>query len=414
MFHRCCHSGTESRTETRCRFQSALRAEARPVAGSDDSSYFTDSQQNGKAFVRKMAVNERDDTYEKEPGPSLSDREREILRLVVHSFVNTAGPIGSRYLAKTFPLGLSPASIRNTMSDLEDMGYLGHPYTSAGRIPTEMGYRKFVDDLMESTALSPIEKQLLRAEIERMVGDTHEMVREGSRLLGQLSNLLGVALSPRLSTGVLDRLEIVPLSSTRVMFVLSVRGGLVKTIVLETRTEVDRERLPRVVSLLNERLAGLTLEELRTSFEPRIRDLDDEHSGIVRLVLNEASLLFSEKAESRRVRYSGTPNIMTQPEFQEPADIRNLIEMIEDEDVVVHLLEDQRPSEDVGRAIVTIGSEIGEGKADKCSIVTARYRLGDAYGTIGVIGPMRMNYGRVVALVEHMAAYLTHSADLSN
>ncbi|HEX7072191.1 MAG TPA: heat-inducible transcriptional repressor HrcA, partial [Rhodothermales bacterium] len=213
--------------------------------------------------------------------PALTDREREILRLVVRSFVETAGPVGSRFLARRYPLNLSAASIRNTMSDLEDLGYLDHPYTSAGRVPTELGYRKFVDELMGNSMLDTAEKQLLQAEIERLMGDTQEMLEEGSRLLGRLSNLLGVALSPRLATGILERLEVVKLSSTRIMFIISVRGGLVKTIIAEIDSDLRRETVDRVVPLLNERLAGLTLEEVRRTAARRIRDLDGEGDGVV-------------------------------------------------------------------------------------------------------------------------------------
>lgn len=344
----------------------------------------------------------------------LSEREREILRVVVKSFVQTAGPVGSRFLAKNFPLNLSAASIRNTMSDLEDMGYLDHPYTSAGRIPTELGYRTFVDELMEAVGLSQAEKQLLKREIETLVGDTEDLVRESSRLLGRLSNLLAVVLSPKLSTGVLERLEVVPLSSNRAMFVISVRGGLVRTIVMELESEMRRAQMDRVVSMLNERLAGLTLEEIRKTHASRVRDLQDDDTGIVRLVLNASAQLFSERPESRRINFSGTQNIIAQPEFQEPEAARKVVELLEDENVVVRLLE-ERDYTNRGAAMVRIGQENSGEDTKRYSIVTAQYLLGETVGTIGVIGPTRMDYARVVALVEGMAALLSQpSDDVSN
>lgn len=343
----------------------------------------------------------------------LSEREREILRLVVRSFIDTADPIGSRYLARRFPIGLSPASIRNTMSDLEELGYLDHPYTSAGRIPTERGYRKFVDELMETEELSMKEKEMLKAELDRLMADPMDFLYEGSRLLGRLSNLLGVVLTPRLTTGVLERLELVPLSSSRVMFVISMRGGLVKTIVAEVDSDLSREALDRVIPVLNERLVGLTLEEIRRTFEPRIRDIEDDRTGIVRLILNEASQLFSEHTGGGRLRYAGAQNLLMQPEFQEASEFRSFISMLEDEDYVIQLLEDRglRSENTIGRAIITIGSENTGEKAEKYSIITARYRIGDTVGTVGVIGPMRMDYSRVVSLVEGMAALLGDSSD---
>ncbi|HET6569315.1 MAG TPA: heat-inducible transcriptional repressor HrcA [Rhodothermales bacterium] len=343
----------------------------------------------------------------------LTEREREILRLVVKSFILTADPVGSRFLSKQFQIGLSAASIRHTMSDLEDLGYLDHPYTSAGRIPTELGYRKFVNELMEAAELTPGEKQMLRSEIERLVGDTDDLLWKSSRILGRLSNLLAVALMPKLSTGVLDRLEVVPLSSNRAMFVVSMRGGLVKTIMLELDSGLNREDLDQVVPILNERLSGLTLEEIRQTYVPRLRDLDVDRNGIVRLVLDEAPMLFSEQAEGKRVRYGGAKNILLQPEFQAPAEFRNLMEIVEDENFVVQLLEERRvqTEDQVGRAVISIGSENSDEKADKCSLVTARYKMGDSVGTIGVLGPMRMDYARAVSLVEAMAAVLSTASE---
>ena len=324
----------------------------------------------------------------------LSDREREILRLVVQSFVQTAGPVGSRYLSKHSTLGLSAASIRNTMSDLEEGGFLEHPYTSAGRIPTDLGYRTFVDELMGSKELSAREKRLLSDELERIAGDAERLLVESSRVLGSLSNLLGVVLTPKLSTGVLERIEIVPLSSDRVVYVISVAAGLVRTIILRAELEVDRAKLDGIVSLLNERLAGLTMQEIRQTGADRVSDIQDV-TGLVQLTLKESGQLFGAASDDNRVR--------------EPDDLRALIELIEDKNSVVSLVEDEGLDEltGVGEVSVRIGTEHRtENSSVRYSIIAARYQLGDNIGTIGVIGPTRMDYGRVVSLVEGMAAIL--------
>lgn len=361
--------------------------------------------------MKKDEPNRTDSTKPSPSGPPLSEREQRILRLIVQHFIETAGPVGSGSLARHYDVNLSPASIRNTMSDLEEMGYLDHPYTSAGRMPTELGYRTFVDELMQTPELSPAERQMLKLQLARLVSDTDEMLRESSRLLGQLTNLLGVALSPSLSTGVLERLDVVPLASSRLMFVLSVRGGLVKTIVVEFEANVQRSALERVVSILNERLAGLTLAEIRQTHEERVRDIDDQ-TGIVRLVVNKSALLFSEPND-RRLQHGGTQNILSQPEFQEPDDVRHLIETIENEDLVVHLLEDllEAHPDETGQAVVSIGSESSAQEVDRYSLVISPYKLGDSVGTLGVLGPTRMDYARVVALVENMATVLNRPAD---
>jgi heat-inducible transcriptional repressor len=382
-------------------------------------------------------------------GPfDLTEREQRVLRFITERFIETAGPIGSRSLAREHPeIDLSPASVRNTMSDLEARGYLDQPHTSAGRMPTERGYRAFVDELMERPELAADEKRAVRAVLSQRLSDTGDLLRESSRLLGRLTNLLGVVLSPRLSTSVLERLELVPLAAGRLMFVLSVRGGFVKTLVLEAEAEGDvrRHDLGRIVSILNERLGGLTLEEIRRTFHERTGDLassaTSDPAGVVRLMRDEAALLFSEPAEGRLQR-GGTQGLMNQPEFREAEDLRALIEMMEDEDRVVRLLEDvadassadamgesEPPadtpasagndssssedalpggasSQDV-QALVSIGSEHREADAaraaERYSIVTSHFLRGEAVGTIGVLGPTRMDYGRVMALVENTA-----------
>jgi heat-inducible transcriptional repressor len=377
-------------------------------------------------------------------GSDLTEREQRILRFITERFIETAGPIGSRSLAREHPeIDLSPASVRNTMSDLEARGYLDQPHTSAGRMPTERGYRAFVDELMERPELDAAEKRAVRVVLTQRLSDVDDLLRESSRLLGQLTNLLGVVLSPRLSTSVLERLELVPLAAGRLMFVLSVRGGFVKTLVLEAEAEGDLRRhdLSRIVSILNERLGGLTLAEIRRTFRERTGDLagdsKSDPAGVVRLMHDEAALLFSEPAEGRLL-HGGTQGLMNQPEFQEADDLRALIEMMEDEDRVVRLLEevadpspdaDEAPradapashsdptsddallggaslQEDV-QALVSIGSEHREADAaraaERYSIVTSHFLRGEAVGTVGVLGPTRMDYGRVMALVENAA-----------
>ena len=343
--------------------------------------------------------------------PSLSERERSILRLVVEEFVDTAGPVGSRSLAKDTNVDLSAASIRNTMADLEDMGYLDHPYTSAGRIPTRLGYRTFVDELMDTPELSEVEQEVMKMKLARLVSDTDELLSESTRLLSKLTNLLGIALTPRLSTAVLDRLDIVPLSGSRLMFVLSVEGGLVKTVVLSFEEDLARPKIDRIVSILNERIAGLTLLQIRQTHEERLQDLPDE-TGLIQLVIDEASLLFSEPDEGR-LQFDGTQNILSQPEFQDSDDVRRLLETIEDGDRIVQVLENifEANPDAVGQAVVRIGSETDEAEMDDYSIVLSPYRLGDSVGSLGVIGPKRMDYGRAVALVENMASVVNQPSD---
>ena len=350
-------------------------------------------------------------------GPrGLSPRERIVLRLVVQRFIDTAAPVGSRTLVEDDGVAWSSASVRGTMHSLEEGGFLAHPHTSAGRVPTEAGYRAYVDELMDVRGLTAAEAALLRQTVLRRLGDAEAVAHATSRLLGELTRLLGVVLTPSLATGVLERIEVVRLSSNRVMFVLAISGGLARTLVAEVDVSTEPSGLDAVVARLNERLAGLTLDELRRTGARRLHDLDAaDQTGIVRVVLREAPRLFG--GERRRAIVGGMPHLVEQPEFQQPGEVRSVIELVEDREVIVHLLE--RPTRfdagDPARAVVRIGEELragapaGEGPG--FAAVSATYIVGGAVGTVGVIGPTRMDYARAVALVEHVAALLSASND---
>lgn len=192
------------------------------------------------------------------------------------------------------------------------------------------------------------------------------------------------------------------------MIVISVRSRLVKTIIYETSLEIRRSDLDRIVAILNERLAGLRLDVIRRDYASRTRDLDNDPTGIVQLILNESAVLFSDSVEGR-LTHAGTSGLLTQPEFQGTTEVRQLIQLIEDEGYVVQLFE-QAPNQLRGtgnRVSVSIGSEI-EDESDY-SIVTAQYNVGESVGTVGLLGPMRMDYGRAISLVEGMASLLNRS-----
>ena len=347
------------------------------------------------------------------PHPPLSPRERDVLACVVQRFIDTAAPIGSRAIAEDFEL--SSASIRATMGELERAGYLGHPHTSAGRVPTDQGYRAYVDELMDVTGLSSVEAELLRDSVRRRLGDLDAVARETSRLLGRLAGLLGVVVTPRLSTGVLERIEVVQLSPSRVLFVLALRGGLARTLTAEADAEIDPDTLDGVVQRLNERLAGLTLAEIRRTGAERVQDLaPGDRSGLVRLVLRDASELFQEAHAARRAQIGGAHHLVAQPEFARPELVREVVELAENEDVVVHLLE--RPTlvdpSAPERSVVLIGREVAHpAAAEGYSVVTAPYHVGEGTGAVAVIGPTRMDYARAVALVEFVAGLLSRAPD---
>lgn len=330
---------------------------------------------------------------------NLNQRERGILRHVVYNYIQTATPVGSRYISKHFESHLSPATIRNVMADLEERGFLSHPHTSAGRVPTDLGYRYYVDYLMEIEALPESEKQAIREQLGNMP-DPNELLRETSRLLSKISRQLSIVSSPHLSAGIFEKLELIPVSSSRLLVILSIRSGLVRTIMLEVGFEVRRDVLDRISSMLNERISGLTLQQIRDSFAERVKDVPDDQTGLVRLFIESIDQLFSNDRDDR-LHISGTNALIDQPEFVDPAHFRSVIELVENEDFIVHLLE--KHEDNARNYFITIGAENEEPSAHDYSIVTSNYDINGIKGKVGIIGPKRMNYSKVIPLVDHVA-----------
>jgi heat-inducible transcriptional repressor len=330
----------------------------------------------------------------------LNERERDILHRVVFNFIHSAIPVGSRYISKHFDSQLSPATIRNVMADLEDLGLLSHPHTSAGRVPTDLGYRYYVDYLMEVESLN--EKDILQIEQQlNTASDADSLLRETSRLLGKISKQLSVVSSPHLGSGIFEKLELIPISSSRILVIISIRTGLVKTLMMEVGIEMKREYLEQVGRLLNERLSGLTLREIRDTFVERTRDMQDERSGLIRLFIDSVDNLFDDMKDRDKVHISGTQNIIDQPEFIDPKNFRSVIELIENDDIIVHLLEKHEHIDK--NFAITIGSENQDSKAKDYSVVSATYDHDGVTGRVGILGPRRMDYAKLVPLVEHVA-----------
>lgn len=339
--------------------------------------------------------------------PELTEREELVLRYIVQYYILTANPVGSRYLSKRFDAeSISAATIRNVMADLEEKGYISHPHTSAGRVPTDRGYRFYVDCLVDIERLTQAERSAIRRNIDPTASPAM-LMKETSRLLGAISSQLGIVTAPQVLGSILERIEIVPLASHRMLVILSLQAGMVRTVTLEVREEVPRDRLDQIISILNERLAGHTLGEIQKSYHDRLRDVAEDSGGLVRIFLDSAERIFSSNLDLDRVHVSSTQNILRQPEFASPERFRGIVELVENEEVIIHLLEGQHTGAE--RVEVAIGTELGDERMADYSLITTRYQIGDSTGTIGLIGPKRMNYSKMITVVEYVAKTITNS-----
>jgi heat-inducible transcriptional repressor len=332
---------------------------------------------------------------------TLTDRERTVLHYVVHDFIETATPVGSRFISRRHGdvLGLGPASIRNVMADLEQLGFIDHPHTSAGRMPTDRGYRFYLDTLMRKEDLSEAEMETIRKNLGA-AEETETLLRETSRLLGKISHQIFAVTSPRLSSGTLEKLEIVPITGNRIMIILSIKSGLVRTIMMEAAAEIPREKLEDLARFLNERLCGLTLNEIRQTFRERVKDAQSEGTGLIRLFIDSVDKVFSPET-GEKVHIGGADKVIEQPEFVNAEDFRGVIELINDEEMVIHILQknESRPNE----VSVRVGEENQDERLRPYSVITSMYTIGDVAGTVGVIGPKRMPYARMIPLVDYVA-----------
>jgi heat-inducible transcriptional repressor len=329
----------------------------------------------------------------------LSERELRVLEAVVQTYIETAEPAGSQTIARRFGLGVSPATIRNTMSDLEEKGYLFHPHTSAGRIPTDRAYRVYVNEIMRLSPPSHEARQALRTELLGSRNAVDEILRRAAQVLGVLTQELGVAVAPALDEMVVERLELVPVSSERLLLVFNLRSGVVRTIFVEVPSRMSAEAVQEVSRILNERLAGLTLLRIRTTLPDRLRDVGGGEGGreLLNIFIAEGEGMFDLAEEHNAVVLGSAQMLADQPEFASNGRMRDLLRLTEGRDLLKQALAARRQT---GLSI-TIGGENPDARLTDFTLVTASYEVGELKGVIGVMGPTRMPYDKIIGLVEH-------------
>lgn len=340
--------------------------------------------------------------------PELSERERRVLEAVIQSYVETAQPAGSHAIARRFGLGVSPATIRSTMSDLEEKGMLYHPHTSAGRVPTDLAYRVYVDSLIQLPAMKKREHDRLTAEIASGGSAVEGILRRAAQSLGVITQELGIALGPRLDSSVLERLDLVRLSAERILVALTLAGGAVRTIFVEAKGEVADAALAEVTRVLNERLAGSTLREIRVTLGDRLRDSGPTGNAaeLLNVFIEEGEQLFDAALQGREdaVLLGHASVLAEQPEFASANNMKKLVALTETRDDLADLL---RKRSDVGGITISIGAEHNDPRLENFTVVTAQYRAAGLSGVIGVIGPTRMPYEKVISLVTHTSKLIT-------
>lgn len=334
----------------------------------------------------------------------LNEREKNILRFIIQQFILTANPVGSRNITKRYDIGFSPATVRNIMSDLEDSGFINHPHTSAGRIPTDKGYRFYVDSLMDVQKLRNSEIGLINKSLETSISETDDLLKIASNLLSSITHQIACVTYPKLESGIFEKIQIIQLTNTRILVVITIKSGLVKTMTLELNSDLKTSQIEPVQQLLNERLGGLSLQEIRATFKERFRDIQEDEHPIIRLFVDSVDKIFKDDTRGERALITGAKNVIRQPEFENPESFQSVIELIEDKDIIIHILE---KSGDDKQVYISIGSENENEKLNEYSFISKKYQLGEISGTLGIVGPKRMEYSKVIAIVDYIAKMIS-------
>jgi len=329
----------------------------------------------------------------------LDERKKRILRAVTDDYISTAEPVGSRTIARKYNLGVSPATIRNEMADLEDSGYLKQPHTSAGRIPSEKGYRFYVDVLIEPEPVGLVERAAVN-NLFRRNRKLEKLLAQAARLLSELTQYTAVILVPKRRNATFRQIQFVSLGQGYVMAILVTEPGFVDHEVFRLEENLTQEDLNKIAAWLNERLNGVKLADFHSTL---VDDLPLKGNKSLKAAICE--LIFTNLASSgEQVLMEGTMGFLKQPEFCDLERARPILELLQRREVVSTILQKiSRP----GKVKVVIGPEIHLPVMSQCSIVTSTYYIDSSFmGTIGVIGPTRMEYERVISLVEFLAANL--------
>jgi heat-inducible transcriptional repressor len=339
----------------------------------------------------------------------LDERSRQVLFAVIKCYVNTPGPVGSRVVTKKYSFGLSPATIRNIMSDLEEMGYLRQPHTSAGRVPTDIGYRYYVDSIhSEEHHVNRDFAVELGKKLELFRKDINAFLDDAAKMLSSLSHYIGITMSPNSNTTTLGRIELIKYRDNRVVVVLFTDEGMIRNTVVIMDIDFSQRDLNRISSYINSQFAGRTLEEIRKVV---VNDLTKDKvlcDTLISEALKICNAVFSSSPGN--IYISGLSEVLALPDFCDVERIKELLKTIEDKRIIVRLLDKIADAEGPQ---VFIGSENPLDEMKKFSLVAAAYKEGNRpIGAVGIIGPTRMDYLQAISIVDTTARYITEMLSL--
>lgn len=336
--------------------------------------------------------------------PKLNEREEKILEAVVHLYITTAEPVGSRTVAKRLRLQLSPATIRNVMADLEEMGYLTQVHTSSGRVPTDLGYKYYVSKLMKVQELTFAERQRIEQELTRKLDSAEQILKRTSQLLALASHQAGLAELPHEGSAVIRRIDLIPLGDKQIAVVIVDSFAGVHSSMFTFEEPISSQVIEPLNKFLNEALFNVSLDKIGLVMKESLKKFFDERRKMLEIAFKILSRI--EPSASQMI-LEGANNLFDQPEFQEPAKIKSIFGIIEDPTPLTKALRESLAQVEGQRQTVLIGSDANIKDTQEFSIIASPYMLENEktpLGFVGVLGPKRMPYDKLSAVVDYTAS----------
>lgn len=329
----------------------------------------------------------------------LSDRKIKILQAIINDYIATAEPVGSRTIAKKYDMGISSATIRNEMSDLEDMGLIYQPHASSGRIPSDLGYRLYVDKLMQKKELNENENQFLQSVVFQNINHIDYLMEETAKAISFLTKYTTIISEPIIKRTVLKQIRLLPLDDTSVLLVIATEENFIKNHIIHVSSPIPENDLHVISGIINDSLQGCSIDEISPEIILQLEFRLGIYKSFVPSLI-EAVKATVKSAEKVQVHMSGTKNILAFPEFSDIQKAKNIFQTLEEKDMLVTLL--GKTNEHDGLQIM-IGNENNIQEMKDCSIITASYKMSETTrGSIGIIGPTRMDYSQVISVLNTM------------
>ena len=345
---------------------------------------------------------------------SLDERKLKILQAIITDYIATAEPVGSRTIAKKYDLGVSSATIRNEMSDLEEMGFIIQPHASSGRIPSDLGYRLYVDRMLKQQKLGDEDKKIVNTMINRNVNQIEYLMNETARLISKMTNYTTIFSEPVVKNTTFNKVRFMSLNDKDLMIIIAAEGNVIRNKIVSLHYMPDEDRLYEISRVISDKLHGQIIENIDTALVDQLYNDLNGYDEIVSLLMDFIDEI-GKSSGMGKLHFSGTNNILAFPEFSDVEKAKSLFKTLEKTDSLSNLL-----AENTGKDMqVYIGNETGIEEMKDCSIVTTTYEFGDNItGTIGILGPTRMDYSQVVSvlnsMVENIEGVLTNLDDKKN